>query len=136
MVAPGEGLRRLQSAAETGGLATLCRRHGIVLVTVFGSVARGEPDPQDLDVAVLAQRGTDVGLFALITELIDLTGLEGLDVVNLGGAGPLLRERALVGAVILHEDAPGIWARESTAAVMERLDTDWLRRLNLDLLAG
>lgn len=46
---------------------------------------------------------------------------------------PLLRERALVGSIILHESEPGVWARASTAAVMERLDPEWLRRLSLEL---
>lgn len=66
----------------------------------------------------------------------DTGGLEQVDVVDLGRAGSLLRERALVGSIVLHEAEHGIWARESTAAMMERMDTDWLRRLGLDLLAG
>ena len=68
--------------------------------------------------------------------MIDLVGSDEIDVVHLNSAGPLLRERALVGAIILYEEVPGTWARASTAAVMERLDTDWLRRLGLELLAG
>ncbi|MGH3603533.1 MAG: hypothetical protein ACRDQI_05850, partial [Pseudonocardiaceae bacterium] len=74
--------------------------------------------------------------FGLVTEVIDLVELDDVDVVHLNSAAPLLRERALVGAIILHEEEPGIWARASTAAVMERLDTDWLRQLGLELLAG
>ena len=47
----------------------------------------------------------------------------------------MLRERALVGSAVLDESEPGAWATASTAAVLERMDTDWLRRLDLDLLA-
>jgi len=47
----------------------------------------------------------------------------------------VLRERALVGSVVLDESEPGAWAAASTAAMVERMDTEWLRRLDLDLLA-
>jgi hypothetical protein len=58
-----------------------------------------------------------------------------IDVVHLNPAGPVLRERALVGSVVLDESEPGAWASASTAAMQDRMDTDWLRRMNLDLLA-
>jgi predicted nucleotidyltransferase len=123
-------------AASSGDLGLLCRRYRISLLTVFGSVSRGEPEPRDLDIGVLSEHGAVVDHFGFITEVIDLVGSDEIDVVHLNSAGPLLRERALVGAIILHEEEPGTWARASTAAVMERLDTDWLRRLGLELLAG
>jgi hypothetical protein len=126
VVTPLEGLERLRVAASSGDLGALCRRYRISLLTVFGSVGRGEPEPRDLDIGVLSEHGA----------VVDLFGSDEIDVVHLNSAGPLLRERALVGAIILHEEEPGTWARASTAAVMERLDTDWLRRLGLELLAG
>ena len=67
--------------------------------------------------------------------MIDVVGSEQVDVAQLNAAGPLLRERALVGSIILYESELGTWARASTAAIMERMDTDWLRQLSLDLLA-
>jgi predicted nucleotidyltransferase len=136
VVTPLEGLERLRAAASSGDLRALCLRYRIGLLTVFGSVGRGEPEPRDLDIGVLSEHGAVVDLFGFITEMIDLVGSDKIDVVHLNSAGPLLRERALVGAIILHEEAPGVWARASTAAVVERLDTDWLRRLGLELLAG
>lgn len=136
VVTPYEALQRLRAAADSGELSALCRQRHVTLLTVFGSAGRGEPDPQDLDIAVLTEHGADFDLFALITDLIDLVECERLDVVHLNAAGPLLRERALVGSIVLHENEPGIWARASTTAVMERMDTDWLRRLSLELLAG
>lgn len=97
---------------------------------------RGEPDPRDLDIGVLTEHGADFDLFEFVTDVIELVGLAEVDVAHLNAAGPLLRERALVGSIILHEGEPGMWARASTTAVMERLDTEWLRRLSLELLAG
>lgn len=133
---PWEGLERLRVAARTGELQTLCQRHHTTLLTVFGSVGRGEPDPQDLDIAVLTGYDEAFDLFGFVTDVIDLVGLEQVDVVHLNPAGPLLPERALIGSIIVFEDKPGTWSRASTAAVMERMDTDWLRQLGLKLLAG
>ena len=133
---PSEGLERLRAAAKSGELRALCQRWHVDLLTVFGSAGRGEPDPGDLDIGILTERGADFGLFEFVTDVIELVELEQVDVAHLNAAGPLLRERALIGSIILHESEPGMWARASTAAVMERLDTEWLRRLSLELLAG
>ncbi|MCA1702735.1 MAG: nucleotidyltransferase domain-containing protein [Actinobacteria bacterium] len=136
MITASEGLQRLRVAAESGELVELCQRYHVTLLTVFGSAGRGEPDPQDLDIGVLTEHAVDFNLFGFVTDVIELVGCEQVDVAHLDAAGPLLRERALVGSIILYESEPGAWARASTAAVMERMDTDWLRRLSLELLAG
>ena len=136
VVTPSEGLERLRAAAGSGELRALCQRWNVTLLTVFGSAGRGEADPRDLDIGVLTEHGSDFDLFGFVTEVIELVGMEQVDVAHLNAAGPLLRERALVGSIILHETEPGTWARASTTAVMQRLDTDWLRRLSLELLAG
>ncbi len=135
VVTPREGLERLRAAAASGELSALCQRSHVNLLTVFGSAGRGEADPRDLDIGILTEHGADFDLFRFITDVIDLVGLEQVDVAHLNAAGPLLRERALVGSTILYEGEPGTWARASTAAVMERMDTEWLRRLSLELLA-
>jgi predicted nucleotidyltransferase len=132
---PAEGLARLQAAAAEGELDALCRRHRIRVLTVFGSAARGAAEARDLDVGVLLEPGATVDYLPLIRDLEALTEAD-VDVVHLNEAGPVLRERALVGSVVLDESEPGAWARASTAAVLERMDTDWLRRMDLDLLAG
>ncbi len=134
MATPAEGLARLRAAAETGGLDALCRRHRIRVLTVFGSAARDDPAARDLDVGVLLEPGATVDLLPLIDDLERLTEAN-VDVVELNDAGPVLRERALVGSVVLDESEPGAWARASTAAMLERMDTEWLRRLDLHLLA-
>ena len=132
---PAEGLARLRAAADTGELEALCRRHRIRVLTVFGSAAREEPAARDLDIGVLLERGADIDYLGLIDDLQRITEAN-IDVVHLNPAGPVLRERALVGSVVLDESEPGARAAASTAAVLERMDTDRLRRLDLDLLAG
>jgi predicted nucleotidyltransferase len=131
---PAEGLARLRASAETGELDALCRRHRIRVLTVFGSAARDDPAARDLDVGVLLEPKTKIDYLPLIRDLELLTEAD-VDVVHLNGAGPVLRERALVGSVVLDESEPGAWASASTAAVLERMDTEWLRRLDLELLA-
>lgn len=132
---PAAGLVRLREQAADGRLDGLCERHGIAVLTVFGSAARGETAARDLDVAVLHRRGYRVDYLALIGDLQRATGTD-IDLAVLDGVGPVLRERALVGVEPLYEYRAGEWARAATAAVLERMDTAWMRRLDLDLLAG
>jgi hypothetical protein len=65
----------------------------------------------------------------LLDDLISLTELQDVDLMVLNNAGPVARERALVGSVRLFEGAPGILTREQLAAILERMDTQWLRDL-------
>lgn len=132
---PEAGLARLREMASDGRLDALCERHAIAVLTVFGSAARGESKPRDLDIAVLHRPGRGVEYLGLITDLQRAAGGD-IDLAVLDGAGPVLRERALVGVVPLYEYRAGDWARAATAAVLERMDTAWMRRLDLDQLAG
>lgn len=134
MATPVEGLARLRAGAESGELDALCRRHRIRVLTVFGSASRGAASARDLDVGVLLEPGAVIDYLSLIRDLDTLTEAD-VDVVHLNPAGPVLRERALVGSVVLDESEPGAWASASTAAMLERMDTAWLRRLDLELLA-
>lgn len=134
MATPAEGLARLQASAGSGELDRLCRRHRIRVLTVFGSAARGEADARDLDVGVLVEPGAELDLIGLIDDLGRLSETD-IDIVHLNHGGPVIRERALVGSVVLAESEPGAWASASTAAMLERMDTAWLRRLDLELLA-
>ncbi|MDN5914111.1 MAG: hypothetical protein L0I76_03180 [Pseudonocardia sp.] len=92
--------------------------------------------PRDLDVGVL----TEVGHAALHpgfgVALADLAEIGEVDLVHLDRGGPVIRERALVGAVALYESEPAAFANAQMAAIAERVETDPMRRLNLDLMAG
>jgi predicted nucleotidyltransferase len=130
---PRSGLDRLRLAADTGELDELCERHCVRVLSAFGSAVRGDVEPRDLDVGVVFRAGGD--LLGLLEDLVVLTGTEHIDLADLGRAGPVLRERALVGAVALYESEAGDYARAQMAAMLERMDTDWLRRLDLELMA-
>lgn len=134
MVTPAQGLTRLRSAATSGDLDRVCVRHGVRVLTVFGSAARGGPGPRDLDVAVLTEPGRTLDVVGLVNDLVELSGADGLDLAHLNQAGPVLRERALVGVVALFESSAGAFADAQSAAIGERIETDAMRRLDLKLL--
>jgi len=102
---------------------------------VFGSAARDEAAARDLDIAVISEPNVLSDPVALVNDLIDLTGVQAVDLAHLNRAGSVLRERALVGSVALFESAGGRFAAAQTAAIGERIETDAMRRLDLDLLA-
>lgn len=134
MESPRNGLARLRRAADSGALDAFCARHDIRALTVFGSAARDEPEARDLDIGVLFERGAVPDLLAVIEDLDGFTEAPN-DVVNLNHAGPVLRERALAGSVWLFESEVGALATAAAAAIGERIDTDPMRRLDLELLA-
>ncbi|MCB0899717.1 MAG: nucleotidyltransferase domain-containing protein [Actinobacteria bacterium] len=134
MSTPGSALQRLRE--ESAQLNVLCDEYGVILLTAFGSVLRPAAEPHDLDLGVLFEYGEAHDALGLRDNLVALTGYEGIDLVVLNGAGPVIRERALVGAKVLHEARKGVHANAAVAATMERMDTAWLRDLALEELAG
>jgi len=135
MSTPADGLARLQAAAESDELDELCARHRVRILTVFGSAARGEPDARDLDIGVMFEPDANPDYMAIIGDLMELTDAN-VDFVHLNHGGPVIRERALVGSVPLYESEPYALARAQVAAVLERIDTRWMRQLDLELMAG
>ena len=131
---PGAALQRLRAAAEDGRLEQLCRRHGVRVVTAFGSAVRPDAAPRDLDLAVAFERGRDGDVLALVDDLSVLTGSDALDLLVLDRAGPVARERALVDCVPLYESEPMAYATAQVAAMGERMDTEWLRAMDLEAL--
>jgi hypothetical protein len=103
------------------------------VLSAFGSAVRGDVAPGDLDVGVLFRAGG--GVLGLLVDLVALTRTERVDPADLGRAGPVMRECALVGAVALYEAEAGDYARARMAAMLERMNTEWLRRLDLELMA-
>ncbi|MGH3327715.1 MAG: hypothetical protein ACRDPT_07990 [Streptomycetales bacterium] len=135
---PRAGLRRLLDAADSGELGTLGRARGVRLLVAFGSVSVTDPSarPRDLDIAVAFGQGTRGDLLDLLADLVRASGAEDVDLMDLGRAGPVARERALVGTVPLYEGEPGAFAKAQMAAILERMETEPLRRLDLELMAA
>jgi predicted nucleotidyltransferase len=131
---PRTALDRLRAAADDGRLERLCRRLGIRVMTVFGSAVRQDTAPRDLDVAVGFERDHPGDVLLVLDALGELTGSDDLDLMVLDRAGPVARERALVQCVPLYESEPSAYATAQVAAMGERMDTDWLRALDLETL--
>lgn len=133
---PGEALARLRAAAADGQLDVLCARHSVRILTVFGSAIGPDADPRDLDVAVRPEPGRRGDVLALLDDLSRLTGSDDIDLMVLDTAGPVAKERALVGCLALFESEPTAYADAQMAAMCERMDSDWLRALDLETLRG
>ena len=88
-------------------LATLCRRHGIRRLALFGSVLRGDVRPDsDVDVLVEFEPGQTPGLrfIAIEDELSRLLGRK-VDLNTPGFLSPHFRDRILREAFPLYEAA-------------------------------
>lgn len=131
---PAAALQRLQAAAADGRLDPLCHRHAVRVLTVFGSTVRAGSDPADLDVAIQFEPNRRGDVLALLDELSRLTGSDDLDLMVLDDADPVARERALVDCLPLYESEPSAYARAQVAAMGERMDTAWLRAMDLQTL--
>lgn len=107
---PLVGLSRLVAAAKDGRLAAVAEKHDLTLIVVFGSVVAGADDPNDLDVAV--EPADDVDIVDLYADLMDLTGCEAVDVMDLRRAGIVAREAALGRGVPLFETTAGHFAEQ------------------------
>lgn len=131
-----EGLDRLQEAAATGALRRLCEEHAILLVVVFGSAMdQAAESPADLDIAVVPGPSAS-DLMTVTNAFIDMTRCSAVDVMDLSRAGVVARARALgPDCLPLYEAERGRFALAQMAALTEEMETAYLRRLDLELLA-
>ncbi|MQA95843.1 MAG: hypothetical protein GEV11_14740 [Streptosporangiales bacterium] len=132
---PREGLERLRAAAADGSLAELCARHHVRVLTVFGSTIGDKPNPQDLDIAVGFEYDAASDFLALMDDLMALTGVDRVDLLDLDRAGPVAKEQGLTYGTPLFESEPGAYAVAEMAASGMRRDTAHLRRRMLELMA-
>jgi hypothetical protein len=135
---PYDALDRLRSMAATGELSALCVRHGLDLLVVHGSTVDAEPlrPARDLDLAFRTRPDAKTDVVELTNDLLDATRFDGLDLMDLQRAGPVARARALSpDCLVLYESSPGLFANAQIAAITIEMETQWLRRLSLQLMA-
>ena len=134
MTTATEAAQRLTAAAADGTIDDLCRWRQVRLLALFGSAAGpNSAAAGDLDLAVEWLADGDV--LELVDAITALTRFDRVDVAVLNGASPTLRARALTG-IGLYEYEPGAYAVTQMAALAEWRDTAWLRRLDLQRMAG
>lgn len=134
-------------------LVNLAERHGLELVVLFGSRAKGTAHPtSDFDLAVLPEAGTPGGcgsdakgllsaedarrLMALHTDLQHLLRTDRIDLVPLQCASALLAHRIARDGLPLYERAPGAFAgfcvrsvqRHEDARILAQAERAYLRR--------
>ncbi|GAA1204752.1 nucleotidyltransferase domain-containing protein [Prauserella alba] len=136
---PYDALNRLRTMSADGSLATLCARHGVDLLVAHGSAVASQPlrAPHDLDLAYLTTRRERVDRLALTNALLDALRFDDLDLMDLNGAGAVAKARAMGPGKceLLHEAAPSLFATTQVAALKMEMETRWLRRLDLELMA-
>lgn len=131
----GAALEKLRTAAADGRLDDLCSDLGIQVMTVFGSAVSDPVTARDIDVAVAYRPTAERDDLRTIDALMTLTGFDAVDLLVLDDADPTARRNATVGVLPLYEAEAGAYAHTQMAAVLEFLETGWLRRLDLELLA-
>ena len=95
----------LADTVDRDALATVCRRHHIRSLALFGSHARGEARPDsDVDVVVEFEPGMTpgLGIVTVAEALRSVLGGRRVDLVTRRGLAPRLRERVLATAQPLY----------------------------------
>ena len=129
-----QALRQLVEAAGEGNLDGFFAAHGVELMTAFGSTIVEAATANDLDLAVAIREEAD--LYSLIADLVEMLRFDRNDVVDLETANVVLAAEALGVCVPIFESEPGLYARRQMAALTERMETAYLRRLDLELLSS
>lgn len=131
------GVRRLRSAADTGQLSALAKRHRLELVTQFGSSLVDPDNARDIDLAFLP--GFDAeppDLVALIVDFCDLTGCAEVDLMDLERASPVALFAALAKGEVLFESGPNVFATQRLRAIGMFRDTAHFRELAVKVWAA
>jgi predicted nucleotidyltransferase len=113
-------------------LSEVCQRHGISLVVLFGSHAKGAARPEsDLDLGVLVDEYPvePERELALIRDLVQALRRADLDLTILNHANPSLCYQAARDGLPLYEREPGAFARFRFRAWKRFIDTARFRRL-------
>ncbi len=115
-------IERLQETAVEVGQETDCR-----LLVLFGSVARKEPQPEDLDIAILPAKGESLDSVSFTNRLIQALSVQEIDVSDLSHAEPVLMMLVARDGIPLYEATPGEFARFASLAVRRFADTKKFR---------
>jgi predicted nucleotidyltransferase len=115
-------IEAVRTAAERVGRAC-----GFRLIVLFGSAAREEARPRDLDIAILGD--TPLDTVDATNRLIRELGVQPVDVCDLLHAEPLLMALVARDGVPLHEAEPGEFARFASLAARRYADTRKFREM-------
>lgn len=109
-------IERIRAAARQVGPEI-----GARLVVLFGSAARGGAVPADLDIGILTDHPLDA--VGATNRLIQLLGIQAIDVADLRRADPLLLALAARDGIPVFERQPGAFAAFASLAARRFADT-------------
>ncbi len=112
----------------------LHRRFGARLVVLFGSAARREESPRDLDVGILGYGPLDT--VAVTNALTRALGTQNVDVTDLRRADPVLLALVARDGVPLFEGEPGEFACFMSLAMRRFADTAKFRDAQAEALGA
>lgn len=122
---PRAALERLRSL-EDADLEALCRRHGVRVLTVFGSTLDDrEAAPRDLDIGVIFEPDAAHDVETLFDDLSEVLGTDRLDLLDAERASETARVRAIADGEPIHESEPTAYATAAADALF--LETAWMR---------
>lgn len=111
---------------------SVAEEHGLRLVVLFGSTARGQEEARDLDLAVRGDGTVDT--VHLTNAFVGRLGYQDVDVVDLVRADPVLWVMAAREGTALFEREPGEFARFHSLAHRRFWDTRKFREAERDRL--
>lgn len=98
---------------------------GLELVVVFGSVARSDPAPHDVDLGVISAGPAD--LLDATNRFVQATGTSAVDVVDLRRANPVLLMCVAREGIPLYESRPSRFTEFASLAMRRYADTKKFR---------
>jgi predicted nucleotidyltransferase len=120
-------------SATLDPLRTIARQHGLSLLVLFGSRARGDALVHgDWDLGYLAADSVDP--LALTAALAESLGTERVDLVDLGRASGLLRYRAARDGIPVYEAQKGSFDRFRFEAARFWFDAEPVLRAGYDAI--
>ena len=94
-----------ETQVDGPSLAAVCRRYGVKELSLFGSAARGEMQPEsDIDLMVEFEPGVRIGLikFESLVEELELLAGRRVDLVTKRGLKPWIRPTVLKDAQVIY----------------------------------
>ncbi len=126
---------RLHALGEAE-LDEMCQRHGVRVLTLFGTGADPNADePGDLDLGVVFEPDADHDLLGLLDSLVRVLGTERIDLLDAERASETARRRAIADGIGLYESEPMALAFAAMAADALFMETSDMRRAALESLS-
>lgn len=86
---------------DKGKIKRLVRKHGLELLLVYGSVAKGQAK-KNSDIDVAFRSVSKVNFLGLMADLVEILEFSKVDLVNLDTANPLLLSQIVSDYVVLY----------------------------------